>query len=811
MSFEKSKILEAAQQFTIRGQIQKAIEEWKKLLTDTPNDANIYNTLGDLCLKNQSSSNAKEEAISHYIDASRIFESSGFALKAIAVYKKILKIAPNRKEIYLRMGDLNRERGLTGNAREDYLFAAKLYSQEGLIKEALEVYRKIADLDPSNLSVRKKIADIFLKEGLKKEAIEEYNKVAASHQKAGDRDDAETLYKVILTLDLNNINAIVEVGRIHLENGHIEEAIGYGKKALELAPDSQKVLSLLVDSYNKARMYDEAEDLLRRILESNTEELSYRDTLASILLNKGDTLRAADEYLEIGKQYLFRRDLERAHAFSEKVTRISPDRIEAHELLFEIYCSSAKKEEAVGKGLFLAGHFYDSGNMERAKEYYLKILEEDPHNVEAKEGLGKLSTVETPYIEMAEKVERVVDVAGQLASAEVYIKYGLMEKAIAELQNIVNKIEPDNEDAHIKLKSIYKRIGEYDKAVEECLTLLNIYESAGEREKMEMVIRESMEISPGDRRIKEYKDRLYVISRDDVQEMVEEARFYAQQGMIDEAINVYERVLRIEPGNEEAINQIAMLRKTGTGVAIPDVEVIKLAEEPSVSAPHIAGIGRSENNVGNATFFDLGEALKEDKEDEVIEEHGIGIASAEGSERPIPVETSMTKSFEEIFQEFQEGLKDHLSEEDFETHYNMGIAYKEMELYEEAIVEFKCSARIGESKPRAERGGNESSACVERSEKCIPETPRFIDASYMTALCHKELGEYQLAIETLTRAISSHQYNEQKHLILKYELGVLLETTGRKADALGIFTQIHDTDPTYRDVSDKVLSLQREI
>ncbi len=761
MSFEKSKILENAQQFTLRGQIQKAIEEWKKLLTNTPNDANIYNTLGDLCLKNQSSRSASEEAISYYVNAAKIFESSGFALKAIAVYKKILKIDPTHKEIYLRLGDLNRERGLIGNAREDYLFAAKLYSQGGLIKEALEVYRKIADLDPSNLSVRKKIAEIFLKEGLRREAIEEYNKVATAHLRSGERDEAEGLYKLILTLEPNNVNAIVEVGRLYLGSGHFEEAIGYGKRAFELSPDSQEVLSLLVDSYNKARMYDEAEGLINRILESNPDQISYRDTLASILLNRGDTERAASEYLSIGKAYFIQEDLDKAHFYAEKAARISPDMIETHELLFEIYSNSAKKEETVGKGLFLAKHFHESGDAEKAKGYYLKILKEDPYNVEAKDGLEKISDIETPYVELVGKEEGVVDVSGQLASAEVYIKYGLMEKAVAELQNIVNKIDPNNEEAHVKLKGIYKTLREHDKAIEECLTLLSIYESSGELEKIEMVIREAMDINPGDRRVKEYKERFMRLPKVDIEEMLEEARFYAQQGMVDEAINVYEKILHIDPGNEEALTRTTALRRTGAEVIIPEVEIIKPVEEPL------------------ASFFDLGEALKE----EVIEEPEQGSACIERSEKLTPAESPLARSFEEIFQEFHEGLKAQLGTEDFETHYNLGIAYKEMGLLEEAIEEFKYS---------------------------IPETPRFLDASYMIALCYKELGKYQEAIEALERTIASHQYNDQRHLVVKYELGVLLEITGRKGDALQVFTQIHDTDATYRDVSEKILNLQRE-
>lgn len=153
-------------------------------------------------------------------------------------------------------------------------------------------------------------------------------------------------------------------------------------------------------------------------------------------------------------------------------------------------------------------------------------------------------------------------------------------------------------------------------------------------------------------------------------------------------------------------------------------------------------------------------------------------------EKSRQVEVPMAKSFEEIFQEFQEGVKAQLGTEDYETHYNLGIAYKEMELFQEAIEEFKL---------------------------CLQETPRFLDASYMISICHKELGEYNQAIEILETAITSQQYNDQRHLIIKYELGVLLEVIGKKEDALRLFNHIHATDATYRDVSEKVLNLQNEI
>lgn len=755
MSSEKSKILENAQQYTIRGQIQKAIEEWKKLLTNTPNDANIYNTIGDLSLKNTSISNTSGEAVLFYVKAAEQFESSGFALKAIAVYKKILKITPNNKEIYLRLGNLDCERGLIGNAREDYLMAAKLFSQDGLIKDALEVYRKIADLDPSNLSVRTKIAEMFLKEGMKNEAIEEYNKIASAYMQAGKREDAERLYDVILDLQPDNINAVIEAGRLYLQSGKIETALEYGKKALSLSPDSQEILSFLADAYNSAGFFDKAEAILTRIIELNPGELAYRESRAELLFNKGDVENASSEFLEIGREYLNKRNMEKARVFTEKAVEMAPALISAHELLMDIYLRSSKREDFVGKGLYLAGHFQDSGDVERAIDYYHKILKEDPFNVEAKERLAAIE-VEKPVFQVEEEpevevinLEKKSEITNQLSSADVYIKYGLMEKAIAELQNIINKIDPMNEAAHIKLKDIYRITGEKEKVVDECLVLLNIFESNGESYKMERIINEAAAISPEDRRVKEYKDKLYskvtVPLSDEIGEMLEEADFYEQQGMVEEAVNVYRKIIKIDTNNAVALRQLTFLGSAEKNVPIPEpipeIEVIKPAKESTDS------------------FFDLGDMLKED----VVEEPPF---------RPL----------DEVFKEFNEGVQSQIGAGDYESHYDLGISYKEMGLFHEAVEEFKS---------------------------CGPLTPRYFDASFMAALCHKELGEYKEAIEVLDKAIKSDQYNEKRHIALKYEFGILLEATGQRDDALRVFREIYFADATYRDVAEKVLNLQR--
>ncbi|MDC4226844.1 MAG: tetratricopeptide repeat protein [Candidatus Manganitrophus sp.] len=77
MSSDKSSIIEKAQKLAAKGQIDKAIEEWQKLIAETPNDGNIYNTIGDLHLK----ANHTKEAIAAYLKAADAFQRGRLRVK----------------------------------------------------------------------------------------------------------------------------------------------------------------------------------------------------------------------------------------------------------------------------------------------------------------------------------------------------------------------------------------------------------------------------------------------------------------------------------------------------------------------------------------------------------------------------------------------------------------------------------------------------------------------------------------------------------------------------------------------------------
>ena len=166
---DKTTLIKEAQKYLAKGQIDKAIGEWEKLVSEYP-DGNNFNFIGDLYLKKGD----KKSAIESYQKAANIFRQEGFSLKALALFKKVLNIAPTDAAALYALGELSEEKALITDAIKYYLAAADSLSKEGRKDELFDVYEKILSLSPSNMPLRIKVAEILFKEGLKSGAAKEY-------------------------------------------------------------------------------------------------------------------------------------------------------------------------------------------------------------------------------------------------------------------------------------------------------------------------------------------------------------------------------------------------------------------------------------------------------------------------------------------------------------------------------------------------------------------------------------------------------------------------------------------------------------
>src|SRR5436190_17219471 len=162
MAFDKEKTLRAAEKSLEMGKIPAAIKEYCKLVENEPDDFTTLNILGDLYVRVGSG----QEAVSCFRRIADHYREQDFALKAIAMFKKIDRLQPNDLEIATHLANLYAQQDLIVDARTHYLTVANAHTKAGDTQAALEILSRIADLDPQNVEVRLKLADGYLNEGM---------------------------------------------------------------------------------------------------------------------------------------------------------------------------------------------------------------------------------------------------------------------------------------------------------------------------------------------------------------------------------------------------------------------------------------------------------------------------------------------------------------------------------------------------------------------------------------------------------------------------------------------------------------------
>jgi hypothetical protein len=154
-----------------------------------------------------------------------------------------------------------------------------------------------------------------------------------------------------------------------------------------------------------------------------------------------------------------------------------------------------------------------------------------------------------------------------------------------------------------------------------------------------------------------------------------------------------------------------------------------------------------------------------------------------------PSNPANLNQLEEVFQEFRSDLGEMGDEdEDLETHYNLGIAYREMGLLDEAISEFqKVAKAVQRGKP------------FRYAMQC----------STLLGLTFIDKGEPQIATVWYSRALEIPGLDQETILALRYDLGLAQELAGETRDALSSFRQVYAVNIDYRDVAERIATLQK--
>ncbi|MBI4737529.1 MAG: tetratricopeptide repeat protein, partial [candidate division NC10 bacterium] len=221
MTFDKRKALQNALTFTQQGKWDKAIAEYQAILKADSRDLAVCNNLGDLYAR----AGRAAEAIEQYLKLGELYRADGLSVKAIAVYKKIVKLDSTRTEAHLACADLYEEQGLTGEAKLHLATVAEHYTKAGDSPKVVEIYQRLAQLDPANHTLLVKVGDLLLKEGMREAAAAEYERASQAAQAAGQIAESKRLLQKVRELAPDSAEANLSLAGLHLQEGKYAEAV----------------------------------------------------------------------------------------------------------------------------------------------------------------------------------------------------------------------------------------------------------------------------------------------------------------------------------------------------------------------------------------------------------------------------------------------------------------------------------------------------------------------------------------------------------------------------------------------------------
>jgi len=130
----KDKLIAGAQKLVEKGQFAKAIKEYLKVVQQDDKDVRIWLKIGDLYAK----LGKKPEAAETYAKVAQFYSDQGFYLKAVAVYKQILKLDPTHIDSSQKLAKMYEELALTSDALTTYEAVADAYMAQNQVPKAIE-------------------------------------------------------------------------------------------------------------------------------------------------------------------------------------------------------------------------------------------------------------------------------------------------------------------------------------------------------------------------------------------------------------------------------------------------------------------------------------------------------------------------------------------------------------------------------------------------------------------------------------------------------------------------------------------------
>jgi len=949
LAVNKRKILDTARKYVQKGAKQKALKEFERLLKLDPKDGKLRLEIGDAHRR----WGQTDEAVAQYLKVADQYKADGFDARSVAVYKQVLNLDPKRHSAHVSLAELYQRMGLDAEAIAALQTAADGYHKEGKKREALELLRKMATLDPSNTTSRLKVADLLKQEGMSNEAVVEFEAVANELVRNGSLDQVVSVYARILEIQPRRVEILSATARALIQLHKPERAEPFARKAVDADSDNTEHYELLCDVYKALGRGDQLAETTRALARIHRERgdderareimqrLPASDGL-DIAADAGDGFVADAEEQEIHDDELLDDDFLAAE--DEFEPRIQPE--ESSDAFGDSFDASehvasspspaaAPAEEPVVEGdpeqlLAEASVYLRYGKCEQAIASLKGVLAQEPDNRDALEKLGEAQAEtgdERAAVDSWRRAAELARDAGDGDALEILCDRiaAIDPDAAADLAPADTDEEPAADDG---LSDVEFELSGSDDVADSEQEESDAGLSAAADDGFEL----ELDIDSGDAGPAEEPEAAQAASEPDpvlgddsdldididvgeeapaaeassgsssgtasqrIADDLEEAEFYFNQGLLDEAEAAYRRVLEAAPQHPAArlrLGEIEAARSLdGDGAdATPEIDIdadgegLDLAaqssdeSDPDTTQSEIefadddtgvdladalagdddsteesdadaesgggyeldldddseidlaAAAAEAAQSVGRKTAAhgDLSKPTLEQVEEEAPEEEPeparpapaakrsraddtqpmrepqggsaqAAVAADSGDEDTFDLAAELRDAFEEeadaneesgvlstvedgfaaIFSEFKKGVSATLSEADTETRYDLGIAYREMGLYEDAIGEFRV---------------------------CLVSPDRMVDSLMMMGLCALDLGRPSDAVSHFQQALAGDELNDTRRAGVSFDLGRAYEQLGDAARAKSAYEAVAAIDPDFPEIQERIQAL----
>lgn len=636
--------------------------------------------------------------------------------------------------------------------KDKFLDSAQKFLAKGQIDRALREYEQAVAIDPKDVRVRQKFAELLVRANRKDDALREFEVIGKYYSDNGFYLKAIAVYKQIQKITPSNLDISLTLGSLNEKQGLIGNALAEYK--------------LVFDHYERSNRLIDAVSVLVKMHAVDPENLNIRLKLAETRHRAGLVDDSYHDYIELSRDLRTKGDEATYARVCERIANLFPDRKEFLLSVAENHIRDGKALAAIPilkqiagddrwnpKALYLLA---DAGRAAAdhamTKSAYGQIIKRFPGEIQAIKGF-LFSLKAEGNIDEAVRVLRHVEPILLKEEPETLEQFYLTFKDIA----------PDHAGIADGLRRIRGAADsvEASEAMAEQLpeTVATAETSPVVQPEYESV--QQPEVSTDETQWEDEID----ISFDD-EAAAEEAggeAFESSPLPNDDAMST------VDSGADEVRFDDAAPEETH------EVEV-ELADFPPMTDDWL-DTSAQDSFAGEVSTGPAAEDLSLDFSDGEIED----------IIPPLPLGSPSAKSdkygLDGLFSAFKKGVGEQLAQDDTESHYSLGIAYKEMGLFDDAIAEFQSAAR---------------------------DQHRLADCITLQGICSREKGDPEKAEEYFRSGLALTELNREERLCLTYELSLLYEMIGDTERALAGYREVVALNPGFRDSLQKVSGLKAD-